>query len=160
MQLPSSVKNKQGTISTLSTLFQRHLAAAQQYREFLDELKGSSSLNSLLQGLVDMHQQLADQLAATIRDLPDVPVKPNRMMRSGDDHMPPTSELLPETTFAYYRHIYGEESRLARHYAQLLDNEGLPKGIMERIQRQHKAILGAANKVHRLIKTGEDRTML
>ncbi len=156
MQISNSVKHKQGVISTLSTLYQRHFSAAQQYGQLHDLAKEGSPVATLIESLAGYHRQLSQSTATLLTDFPQSPAKPNRDMLPGSEHL---QEVDPDQQPAAYKVFYEHESDLRGVYSRLLDNKELPKPVKDQLTGQHKQVTKVVDKLDRIIKTGEDPIM-
>jgi hypothetical protein len=157
MQLPSSVKHKQGLVSTLSTLYQRHTAVADAYQSL--GKTATKDMAQLTTSLAAYHQEQAANLMTVISDFPDTPVSPNKQMCIDQEGQPPLAETDLNNPQAAFQRFHDEEECLHREYKHLLGNDTLPAPIIEKIETQHRRVQEVMQKLQRMARAGTNGQM-
>ncbi len=155
MERSPSAKNKQGNVSTLFTLYQRHFRAALQYEQMLEGgMIKDDQLQELVDSLVAYHRELATSSESMLEAFPETPVKPNKQMLHNQERREKPDLTNPMDSF---RTFYQQEEQLMHDYAKLLENPDLPPPVNKQLQVQHQKVKTAVNKIDYIIKAGADR---
>lgn len=156
MERTSSALNKHGTTSSLTTLYIRHGKAATYYRNLARSLQHRSASQALLHSLISYHSKAELNFAQWLRQLPQIPVKPNTQMQfKGSSVIPSIASV---STLA--RNFKENEDTFFSLYQDLLTNNGLPEAIRQAIQLQSVRVQQVIQKLDRISKTGKERSMI
>jgi hypothetical protein len=156
MQVSSTVKNRQTIAGYLTTLYLYHEQSAEQYRELADMMVDRKEILSLTNSLMDYHQDRSSKIRSLIEDLGPSPVKPNADMFSDVKEL---SIQHTENDLSLLQHYKAQEERILKYYISMLDNDGIPQGLYEKLQQMSERTQEVSSKLHRIISTGMERDM-
>lgn len=137
------------------TLYFRHQAAAKYFTEALNEPLADKP-HELITSVSQRHQEFMHVIRQLIEDLPDLPVKPNRDMQSSQELQ---KNIDWSNDIEVYQHVQLHTREMHKLYRQILDNNGIPKGISQQLEQYARKLSKSLNKLDRIVSTGAERDM-
>ena len=159
MQVAPEIKHKQAAPSELTTFYIRHKTMAEQYSQLRQAAEIEEGLQELINSLVIVHTNQAEELFDHIRDVSDVPVKPNSTMKNGVPSGMGIKSITPNNNRAAIKAFAVVERQLMEDYTDLLDNPNYSTRHREVFQKQMDRLIEVNDKLDRLKATGEERNM-
>lgn len=156
MQVSSTVKNRQTTAGYLATLYLYHQQSAEQYRQLMDTLVDRKEILSLTNSLADYHLDRENTIRVLLEDMAPSPVKPNADMIS---EVKVLSAEQSNNDVSLLQHYKAQEERTLKYYSDMLDNDGIPQGLYEKLQQISERAQDVCSKLHRIISSGMQRDM-
>jgi hypothetical protein len=156
MQVSSTVKNRQTIAGYLATLYLYHQQSAEQYRQLADSLVGQKEILSLTNSLADYHLDQENTIKALLEDMAPSPVTPNADMFS---EVKVLSAQRSNNDVSLLQHYKEQEERTMKYYSGMLDNDGIPQGLHEKLQKMSERAQDVYSKLHRIISSGMQRDM-
>lgn len=156
MQVSSTVKNRQTTAGYLATLYLYHQQSAEQYRQLTEMLVDQKEILSLTNSLADYHVDRENTIRALLEDMAPSPVTPNADMFS---KVKVLSAQQSSNDVSLLQHYKAQEERTLKYYSSMLDNDGIPQGLYEKLEQMGKRAQDVSSKLHRIISSGMQRDM-
>lgn len=156
MQVPSTVKHRQTISGYLTTLWIHHQKSQEQYDELVKELVDRPAFLSLTDSLSKYHAEQVATIERILADMAPSPVKPNADMFSEVEVISPQS-MSNDTSLL--KHFKTQEERIADYYGKALDNNGIPKELLAKLEKMSERSQEVVSKLGRIISSGVERDM-